>query len=65
MSYNKTQRDIRIDLIRVVACLSVVLLHVTATFWYSTPIRYWKWGVLVSLYASAPLSRIPDSKADS
>ena len=40
MSYNKTQRDIRIDLIRVVACLSVVLLHVTATFWYSTPIRY-------------------------
>ena len=40
MSYNNSQRDIQIDLIRVVACLSVVLLHVTATFWYSTPVRY-------------------------
>lgn len=34
------QRDLTIDTLRTISCLAVVLMHVVATFWYSTPVRY-------------------------
>lgn len=32
-------RDLSIDLMRVLACISVVFMHVTSTFWYKVPVR--------------------------
>ena len=32
------EHNINIDLMRCVACVAVVAIHVVAVFWYSTPI---------------------------
>ena len=34
------ERDHSIDFMRSIASMAVVLMHVVATFWYSTPVRY-------------------------
>ena len=42
------EHNINIDLMRCVACVAVVAIHVVAVFWYSTPIsllsfsEYWE-----------------------
>lgn len=40
MSELLSERDRTIDFKRSIACMAVVLMHVVATFWYRTPVRY-------------------------
>ena len=55
---NRTERDIRYDLLRIIASFMVVFLHVSATEWYTTPPQSFDWLVM-NFYDSFVRSAVP------
>lgn len=41
----KENRKIEIDLLRIVACFSVIMLHSSAQYWYELPVSSLRWSV--------------------
>lgn len=42
---NAKRRLIHYDLLRILACLSVIMLHSAAQFWYVLPVDGWQWRI--------------------
>ena len=45
MQRGEKKRQLHIDLLRILACLSVILLHTAAQYWYELPITGTRWLV--------------------
>lgn len=52
------KRVVEYDLIRVVAAIMVVVLHVSVHKWYTTPVDSWEWHVM-NFYDSLTRSAVP------
>ena len=47
MSYNEeSKRIVYIDVIKIIAIIGVILIHVCAEYWYKTPISSNKWEAM-------------------
>lgn len=58
MNIPGTPREIRYDLLRIVAACMVVMLHVSASKWYTTPYNTIEWATM-NLYDSFMRSAVP------
>lgn len=43
MKTEKIERKVYIDLLRIVACFSVIMLHSSSQYWYELPVAGYKW----------------------
>lgn len=54
----KQKRDYNLDILRIIATFMVIVIHVCAYYWYTTPITDFNWKVY-TFYDSIVLSAVP------